>query len=109
MIANYYQVESTRTRNRYPDPITIHETELLNYVLGLTGETGELCELIKKQIFHAIRIDRTKIADELGDILWYLTMIIELFHLDLGKIMQHNLDKLQARYPDGFVTGGGKR
>lgn len=39
---------------------------------------------------------------ELGDILWYVAMMCEGFGWDMGEIMHMNIDKLRARYPEGF-------
>ena len=77
--------------------------------LGLAGETGEVVELLKKHIAHGKPCDPRKLEDELGDVLWYLNRVASLFGLELEKIARRNVAKLEARYPDGFVKGGGIR
>lgn len=88
---------------------TYKPTNLLNHILGLCGEVGEVAELIKKDLYHSRPIPEGKMLDELGDVLWYLTALATDFDLNLSDIAQHNIDKLRARYPDGFVQGGGIR
>lgn len=75
---------------------------ILNGVLGLTGEAGEFADVIKKWIFHEKVLDAEHAQKELGDVLWYVAMICESFGWDMGEIMWMNIDKLRARYPEGF-------
>lgn len=75
---------------------------LLNGCLGLAGESGELLDMFKKWIFHNKTLDREHAKKELGDVLWYVAEIAHSFGWSLDEIMQMNVDKLKARYPDGF-------
>lgn len=72
---------------------------LLNGVLGLTGEVSDL---VKKGIFHEKGIDLEHLKKECGDVMWYIAMICEACGFNLDDVMQTNIDKLIARYPDGF-------
>jgi len=69
--------------------------------LGLSGETGEVLEIIKK-IVRDRRIvteeDRKKIEGELGDVLWYIAQLAERFNLRLDDVAKNNLKKLEERY-----------
>lgn len=78
--------------------------QLLNGVLGLTGEAGEVSDLVKKGIFHEKGIDLEHLKKELGDCAWYLAMICDACGFTLDDVMQTNIDKLKARYPKGFDT-----
>lgn len=75
---------------------------LLNGCLGLSGEVGEFNDMIKKWIFHEKPLDEEHAKKECGDIFWYLAMICDSFGWDMNEIMQMNIDKLKARYPEGF-------
>lgn len=77
---------------------------LLNGCLGLAGESGELLDMFKKWIFHNKTLDREHAKKELGDVMWYVAMICHSMGWDLDEIMQMNVDKLKARYPEGFDT-----
>ena len=72
--------------------------------MGLSGEVGELNDMIKKWIFHKSDMDITHAKKELGDILWYVACMAESFGWSLDEIMRMNIDKLKARYPEGFDT-----
>lgn len=75
---------------------------VVNASFGLSGETGELNDMIKKYIFHGHQLDFEKVKKEIGDIMWYVAMMCESFHFDMSEIAQMNIDKLKARYPEGF-------
>lgn len=77
---------------------------VLNGCLGLTGEAGEVSDMIKKWIFHQKELDTEHLKKEIGDVMWYVAMICESMEFDLDEIMQMNIDKLKARYPEGFDT-----
>lgn len=70
--------------------------------MGLSGEVGELNDMVKKWIFHKSDMDITHAKKELGDILWYVACMAESFGWSLDEIMKMNIDKLKARYPEGF-------
>lgn len=48
-------------------------------------------------------------SGELGDVLWYLSALAQSIGSSLGEVAARNVAKLEARYPDGYVPGGGKR
>lgn len=73
-------------------------------VMGLAGETGEVVEHIKKGILHQHGIDRDKLAIELGDVMWYVAALCTKLELSLDEVMAQNIEKLRARYPDGFTS-----
>ena len=77
---------------------------IVNAALGLSGEVGELNDMIKKWIFHNTSLDKEHVKKEIGDVMWYVAMMCESFGFSLDDVMQTNVDKLIARYPDGFDT-----
>ena len=99
MTINEYQTAALRTAQT--DKLTAREL-LLNSALGLCGESGEVADLLKKYHFQGHDLDLEHIAKELGDIAWYLAVGAYSIGYDLEKILQMNVDKLKARYPDGF-------
>ena len=75
---------------------------IFNACLGLSGEVGEFNDMIKKWVFHEKDLDMEHAKKEAGDILWYVVMLCESFGWNMEEIMQMNVDKLKARYPEGF-------
>lgn len=113
MTGNEYQQLAMRTNDRANTPRltnaisnchTITIAQLINGVLGLTGEAGEVSDLVKKGIFREKGLDLEHLKKELGDCAWYLAMICDACGFTLDDVMQTNIDKLRARYPKGFDT-----
>lgn len=78
---------------------------LINGCLGIAGEAGEFSDMVKKWIFHEKPLDREHLKKECGDICWYIAMICESMGWNLDDVLQMNVDKLLARYPQdqGFT------
>jgi NTP pyrophosphatase (non-canonical NTP hydrolase) len=107
MEGNQYQQLAARTLSDRPEvPLTSDETMMVWCALGLTGEAGEVAELVKKGVFHRHGIDRDKLAKELGDVLWYVAGLCTRAGLTLEEVMALNIEKLKARYPEGFSSDG---
>jgi len=85
--------------------------ELLHLVLGLVGESGEIAEKFKKWVrdldCDESRIDRSDIAKELGDVLWYVAVLADYLDLPLDDIAEANLAKLASRQTRGVLGGSG--
>ena len=75
---------------------------VVNACLGLAGEVGELNDMIKKWVFHEKELDETHLKKELGDVMWYVAMMCQSMGWELDDVLQLNIDKLIARYPEGF-------
>lgn len=101
MTINEYQTAALRTAQT--DKLTANEL-LLNSALGLCGESGEVADLVKKHCFQGHDLDFGHIAKELGDVAWYLAVGAYAIGFDLENIFRMNIEKLEARYPDGFST-----
>ena len=83
------------------------ETMLAWMAMGLSGESGEVTDLIKKAVFHEHRMTaefRAKLTEELGDVLWYVAAICSLFGIDMTEVENVNIIKCNRRYPGGFDT-----
>ena len=110
MVANEYQKLAMRTNDgkateRLSEKIKTPEYDIggiFNAALGLSGEIGEFNDLLKKWVFHEKEIDVEHAKKEIGDIMWYVAMMCHSFGWELDDILQMNVDKLRARYPDGF-------
>ena len=100
-----YQEESGRTA---ADPESF-SMSVAAYAMGLAGETGELVDLLKKDLFHGRTATLHDIESEAGDVLWYLANLCRVNGIDLQQVAEANLVKLKKRYPNGFVKGGGVR
>lgn len=104
MTLDDYQELSKRTMPNYDGYQDMLWT-LNNYGLGLTGESGEVADLIKKKVHHGhhmITVEDFK--KELGDVLHYLAGIATLMDLSLEDVATANIQKLKDRFPHGFTV-----
>jgi NTP pyrophosphatase (non-canonical NTP hydrolase) len=77
----------------------------LHAATGLSGESGEVLDLIKKVWVYDRPLDVVtydKLIEEMGDTLHYLQMLCIKMRCSMGDLRDHNVAKLRARYPDGF-------
>jgi NTP pyrophosphatase (non-canonical NTP hydrolase) len=70
--------------------------------VALCGEVGEFANLVKKKYNHGHNIPLSVFAIELGDISWYVAELASALGLSLLEIARANIQKLRARYPQGF-------
>lgn len=76
-----------------------------NAALGLSGEAGEVADLVKKVLYHGKEVGAETFEKELGDVLWYITYFSRrLLNKSIHQIAATNMAKLQARYPSGGFT-----
>jgi len=88
--------------------------QLVNAILGLEGEAGEVSDLLKKRWFHPwSNVHHTKMSgdqfkamllDEIGDVQWYLAWIAKLCDATLGQVAKNNRRKLVDRHGKGSLN-----
>ena len=106
MTANEYQVLAARTISKNLTPLGATQHALF----GMASEVGELHAIFQKKLQHESVLglygDSPYVIEhakkEVGDILWFVAEFCTANDWDLEDIMQMNIDKLKARYPDGF-------
>jgi len=106
MDLNYYQTSALKT--------AVYPNMGANFpypALGLAGEAGEVADKLKKVIRDndGILTDpvRDAVAKELGDVLWYVSVLAYELDYDLETIASNNLAKLASRQERGVLTGSG--
>lgn len=94
-----YSLRAGRTRN----PHMSHQDRMISSALGAAGEAGEIANKVKKVFYHGHPLNQGEIADEIGDVLWYLDDLARALGTSLERIAFMNIEKLKARYPEGFT------
>lgn len=98
MEINEYQTLAMTTLNK-----EIPQNQLIiNAAFGLSGEVGEVNDLLKKHLFQGHDLNKNDLINELGDIAWYLAEAATALNISLEEILVKNIEKLKKRFPDGF-------
>ena len=89
-----------------------HDADVITYpALGLLSEAGEVAGKIKKVLRDKngqfSPEDRWAIADEVGDVLWYIAALCEDMGTPMELVAMRNLDKLNSRLARGVIQGSG--
>ena len=93
---------SVRLRELYAEGLPVHR--LLTAAVGMSAESGEFIEVVKKMIFQGKPVNEENLFHlkrELGDIMWYVAQACMALDTDFNEIIEMNVDKLKSRYPGG--------
>lgn len=74
----------------------------IHMILGMQTESAELSDVFKKNLAYGKEIDWVNIKEEIGDQMWYIANICNINNWNLEDILETNIKKLEARYPDKF-------
>lgn len=101
---DYQKWALTKDRKDYSDVVarladSKKLQQLMHASIGVCGEAGELMDTVKKSLMYGKPIDFVNIREELGDILWYLSLAIEAAETSFAQVMKENYEKLEKRYP----------
>ena len=99
MTGNEYQQLAARTINREHLPGEWEDHALL----GMMGEVGEISSIYQKT-YQGHEMDYAHLKKEVGDLLWFIAEYCTACRWELEEVMALNIEKLRARYPDGFET-----
>lgn len=91
---NYLEIS-----NRVNDPKII---QLLHAGIGLSSESGELLDSIKKNVFYGTGLNELNLREELGDLMWYIALACRALNVSIEEICEKNITKLSIRYPEKF-------
>jgi len=80
---------------------------LINSVMGLCGESGEVIEIVKKWLVKKDQLNRDRMIEELGDVAWYIAEAATALGVSLESILQANIGKLKNRYPERVQASNG--
>ena len=100
-----YQTQASKT-TIYDDKYNI-----IYPSLGLVNEAGEVAGKVKKVLRdkggHFSPETKQAIADELGDVLWYIAAMCNDLNINMEDVAQNNLNKLNSRMARNVIKGSG--
>ena len=106
MTPNEYQELAGRTcLPSYIKLTTIvpNKQHMLHAHLGMSSEVGEVGDALKKHFVYGQNMDYTNIVEECGDVMWYVSLMLEACGTSMEDCMKQNIDKLRIRYPEKFT------
>lgn len=92
-----YQSQARRTQNKDLTPREMQEHALC----GLASEVGEVLGIFQK-IYQGKNFSMSDLKKEMGDVLWMIAELCDVYGIDLEEVAWLNIEKLKRRYPDGF-------
>ena len=98
-----YKEQSQRTFPNLKDELRKGLSDELHMVMGISTEAGELLDAYKKHFAYGKDLDVVNVGEEIADIMWYISNLCRIKGIDLEEMMQRNIDKLKARYPEKFT------
>ena len=96
MTIDDYNVLAIRTLN----DLGSFKNNLVHMALGITGEAGEVADVIKKHYAYGKTLDVQHLVEEVGDIMFYLNGLLAEVDVEWSEVLDLNIKKLEARYPD---------
>jgi len=84
--------------------LTPLQASILHMAVGVSGEAGELLDAVKKHAIYQKQLDFDNVREEAGDILFYLTGLLNELGLTLNECIEANVEKLSKRYPEKRYT-----
>ena len=86
------------------EEMTPTQCNLLHMGVGVSTEANELLDAIKKHVIYQKPLDVENVKEELGDLLFYMSNLMQSVGLSFEEILQHNIDKLSVRYSKGSYS-----
>ena len=77
---------------------------LTTAAVGMSAESGEFMEIVKKMVFQGKPWDehnRKHLIIELGDVMWYVAQACMALDISFEEVIEGNIKKLEKRYPGG--------
>ncbi len=77
---------------------------IIHGILGCVTESGELSDQLKRHLYYGQALDDVNIKEELGDLSWYMSLLLDAIGSSWEEIWKMNIDKLRKRYPNKFTV-----
>ena len=93
---------TVRLRELYSEGLPVER--LLTAAVGMSAESGEFTEIVKKMIFQGKPVNEENLFHlkrELGDVMWYVAQACMALDTSFDEIVEMNVEKLKKRYPGG--------
>lgn len=83
--------------------VEVGDDRLLHAGIGLATESAEFLDQLKKHVFYGKPLDKVNLAEEIGDLQWYMAVACDALGVTMEELQERNIEKLTARYPEKFT------
>ena len=101
-IENVVKTESPTTPELVARLSSPENVRLLHAAIGMCTEAGEFIDQLKKHIFYGKPLDKVNLKEELGDLMFYIGVAMDVLETDFDTEQRKNIAKLKARYGEKF-------
>ena len=81
-----------------------HQKNLMHMAAGISGEAGEVIDIVKKNFAYGKPLDTAHLVEELGDLLFYINGMLWMIDCSWQDVLLRNIAKLESRYPEGSFS-----
>lgn len=93
--AHFQNINQRRSDDLFP---MCYEWEEPEWMMALTGELGELANMLKKRLRDQVGPSLEEVGEEVADVLCYLFLLASYLDLDMEKITRDKFNKVTARF-----------
>ncbi len=76
---------------------------VIHAAMGISTEANEILDAVKKTLFYGKPLDKVNLKEEIGDCFWYLALLASELDVSFEEVMETNIAKLKARYPEKYT------
>ena len=77
------------------------QADLMHMAAGISGEAGEVLDIVKKNFAYGKPLDQAHVVEEIGDCIFYINGLLWMLDVSWDEVLTTNIRKLEARYPSG--------
>lgn len=103
-IENVVKTESPTTPELVARLASPENVRLLHAAIGMCTEAGEFIDQLKKHIFYGKPLDKVNLKEEIGDLMFYIGVAMDVLETDFDTEQRKNIAKLKARYGEKFSS-----
>lgn len=81
-----------------------NEVDIAHAIVGIGTEAGELAEMLWEFIYGSREMDMLHLKEEIGDVMWYIAILLNSIGSSFEEVAAMNISKLAARYPEKFTS-----
>lgn len=96
--------QALRTESPFVPGLDSTDARLIHAAMGMVTESAEFMDALKKSLFYGRALDMVNLCEEIGDLLWYIALALDVLGSDFQTEADRVIRKLRVRFPDKFTS-----